>query len=307
VDSGPLPPHERTWRHPSELAAEQRALLRAEGAAPSARAFALVTGTLGLLAVGALLLTVTPPRQDSPIALSASTTLAALGTPELRASTTATPVGPTGALANPDRSSTGLHALVTPIGDGRYGLVTSAALAGHAGATLSVRFTSGRIGVVEVVERAADELVLVALPAGETGHPIADDPPADDEIVTVLASPPITVPYAEVKTLQVQEGTPVFDEEGALVGLCSRGVNGVLVIEPPDDLAAGHPSSTTPTTVATSTTVTSLPTTTLAPTTTLVASTTTTVPESSSTVTTVEGVSTTSTLVAEPPELSGRD
>ena len=306
MDSAPLPPHERTWRHPSELAAEQRALLSAEGAAPSARAFALVTGTLGLLAVGALLLTVTPARQDSPIALGASTTLASFGTPELTVSPTAlSPVGPTGALANPDRSvAPGHDTLATPIGDGRFGLVTSAALAGHAGATLSVRFTSGRVGVVEVVERSDDELVLVALPAGESGHPIAIDTPAADEIVTVMATPPITVPYAEVATLEVEEGTPVFDDAGGLVGLCSRGSGVVLVIEPPDELAAGQSGPAT--TVASATSVTTAPTT-VAPSTTLVTTTTTTtVPESSTTVTTVVE-ETTTTVVDDLFDLSLRN
>lgn len=250
-------------------------MLSAEAAAPSARVFALVTGTLGLLAVGVLLVTVTPARQESPIALSASTTLVRLDPANLPvAQTTVSAAGPTGALVNPGRPADHPHdALATPIGDGRFALVTSAALADYGGTTLSVRFTSGRVGIVEIVDRSDEALVLVALPAGETGHPIADERPGADEIVTVMASPPITVPFADVPTLSVQEGTPVFDDDGALVGLCSQGTGNVRVIEPPSDLTSGAeqagttqpeptttlaPSSTpTTTTSSTSTTTTS--------------------------------------------------
>lgn len=235
-------------------------MLSSESAAPSARVFALVTGTMGLLAVGVLLLTVTPSRQDSPIALSASTTLA-------RPSTALASAGPTGALVNPDRPAE--DALATPIGDGQFALVTSAALGDNSGTTISVRFTSGRVGLVEVVDRSDGALVLVALGSGETGHPIADERPAADEIVTVLASPPITVPFADVAKLEVREGTPVFDQAGALVGLCSRGKGVVQLLEPTDELArrgadgpATTPPAATTTTVIVSTTVTTIATTT---------------------------------------------
>lgn len=249
-------------------------MLSAEAAAPSARVFALVTGTMGLLAVGVLLLTVTPPKQDSPIALSASTTLVRSASPTS---------GPTGALVNPGAPAD--EALATPIGDGRLALVTRAALGEQRGTTVSVRLTSGRVGLVEVVDRSDGALVLVALPAGEAGHPIADELPDADEIVTVLASPPITVPFADVATLEVEEGTPVFDQEGALVGLCSRG-KGIL-LAPPDEHTDPEPPNTTspePTTTLVATTVTPSTTATTTTTTTTLAPSTTTTTVAESTV-----------------------
>jgi hypothetical protein len=41
-------------------------------------------------------------------------------------------------------------------------------------------------------------------------------------MVTVMASPPITVAYDDIDTLAVEEGTAVIDGDGELVGICSR-------------------------------------------------------------------------------------
>jgi hypothetical protein len=72
VEPGPIPPHERTWRHPSELGP------RAHAEAPSGRAnhtLALVgaSGTL-VVALIAVLVVVTSPRSgDESTTLSATT------------------------------------------------------------------------------------------------------------------------------------------------------------------------------------------------------------------------------------------
>jgi len=68
VTSGPLPPHERQWRHPSELAAPPL-----EPATRSGRALIVSTATVSLLLVGILALTLTPDRAADPQAMLDST------------------------------------------------------------------------------------------------------------------------------------------------------------------------------------------------------------------------------------------
>lgn len=69
VEHGPLPPHERTWRHPSELGPT-----RAEVDTGSNRHLAaLAIGTLAVLAVAGMVIAMTPRARSGPVALSATT------------------------------------------------------------------------------------------------------------------------------------------------------------------------------------------------------------------------------------------
>ncbi|MEO6653441.1 MAG: hypothetical protein ABIP17_12375 [Ilumatobacteraceae bacterium] len=215
MERGPLPPHERTWRHPSELAAEERAVVLAEPTPRSVRVMALTSGTMGLLAVGLLMVTITPARGESPIAISASTTPAAdteSNQPIALAPGATERVG--------FRSDIG-GALATPIGDGRFALVTRAALADVDHMIIDVRLPSGRTTAGSIVT-ASDQAVVVALAAIEPGHGVAVRRPAADQMVTVMADPPVVVAYSQIATLEVGEGTAVLDDDGLLVGLCSR-------------------------------------------------------------------------------------
>jgi hypothetical protein len=70
VEHGPLPPHERTWRHPSELGPT-----RADVETGSSNHLAaLAIGALAVVAVAGLVIAMTPRTSSSPIALSATTT-----------------------------------------------------------------------------------------------------------------------------------------------------------------------------------------------------------------------------------------
>jgi hypothetical protein len=73
VERGPLPPHERSWRHPSELAPT-----RLDVVDPSPRPYvnllALAGGTLAVLAVAVMVVAMTPRPASGPVALSATTT-----------------------------------------------------------------------------------------------------------------------------------------------------------------------------------------------------------------------------------------
>jgi hypothetical protein len=204
----------------------------AEPSPRGARFLALTTGTMGLLAVGLLVVTITPKRAESPIAISASTTPAPTAASASRAVALA-PVGndPIGLRSERD------DVLATPIGDGRFALVTRASLNESTRAIIDVRLPSGRMSAGSIVT-ASDEAVVVALATTEPGHDIASIRPADDDMVTVMSSPPIVVAYDDIDTLVVDEGTAVLDDDGQLVGLCSRshGSDQVRLIEVSDEL-----------------------------------------------------------------------
>ena len=73
MTNGPLPPHERSWRHPSELPGPPP-----EPATRGGRLLIVAVGTVGLVLVGVLALTMTPDRADQAGDAVATTTLALL-------------------------------------------------------------------------------------------------------------------------------------------------------------------------------------------------------------------------------------
>ena len=189
--------------------------MRAEPSSRGTRALAITTGTMGLLAVGLLMITITPQRSESPIAISASTS------PVSFTQTDGTPPPP----APPAGEQRGLRGdtsvLATPIGDGRFAIITRASVIDTRRSVFDVRLPSGRLSAGSIVT-ASDDAVIVALANAERGHTIARHRPTDDEIVTVMASPPITVAFHDVAGLSVEEGTAGLDDDGHLVGLCSH-------------------------------------------------------------------------------------
>lgn len=73
VEPGPLPPHERSWRHPSELG-PTRHDVHDSSAGSRLNLVALGGGTLAVLAVASLVVAMTPRTSSGPVALSATTT-----------------------------------------------------------------------------------------------------------------------------------------------------------------------------------------------------------------------------------------
>jgi hypothetical protein len=69
VEPGPLPPHERSWRHPSELGPTRHDV--ADDSKGRMPAFAF--GALAVIVVAGLVIAVTPRPASNPIALSATT------------------------------------------------------------------------------------------------------------------------------------------------------------------------------------------------------------------------------------------
>jgi len=73
VEPGPLPPHERSWRHPSELG-PTRLDVDDTSRRTQASLLALGGGTLAVLAVAAMVVAMTPRAASGPVALSSTTT-----------------------------------------------------------------------------------------------------------------------------------------------------------------------------------------------------------------------------------------
>jgi hypothetical protein len=73
VGPAPIPPHERRWRHPSELAPTAADI----DTSTNSRALILATGTTALLIAAVLVVAMAPPRSAAPSAVSATTLPAA--------------------------------------------------------------------------------------------------------------------------------------------------------------------------------------------------------------------------------------
>ncbi|NND75808.1 MAG: hypothetical protein HKN44_12460 [Ilumatobacter sp.] len=69
MDRAPIPPHERPWRHPSELGPTGVE----PGGSGRHRAVLFAGGTLAVVMVAALVVAMTPQRSGSPLAVSATT------------------------------------------------------------------------------------------------------------------------------------------------------------------------------------------------------------------------------------------
>jgi hypothetical protein len=156
--------------------------------------------------------TVTPRQQDPPVAVA---TTAPIIPPDTRVHGNAV-AGVATTVARPVP-----RALATPIGDGDLALMTLSAVAIQLGSEIDVQLTSGPV-VTAVVDVTTPGVVVVSIASSSEGHPIADEPPDPDEIVTVLADPPVTIAFSSLATVDVAEGTPVLDRDGDLIGLCTQ-------------------------------------------------------------------------------------
>lgn len=182
----------------------------------------MMSGTVGLLAVCLLVLTFTPDLDDSPIAVSATTTPSGPG--GVRALSGIGAIGRFASDDDHDDDDTTVRvqpAIATPIGDGRSALMTPAAVRATADA-FDVQLASGAVVEAAVMSTTPAGLVVVTIAVSDTAHDLAVDMPEPDEIVTVLTETPMTVPFGDIDELDLAEGTPVLDAEGALVGLCTR-------------------------------------------------------------------------------------
>jgi hypothetical protein len=221
VERAPLPPHERAWRHPSELAAANRSALSAEATSNTSRTIALVGGAAGVLAVALFVLTIAPHGRDTPVAVSSTSSPGSATSP------------PRVASASLGREIAGLavHPIVTPIGDDGMAVTSSRSIA-RTTQSNPPRFESGPIDVVLVTGHIARALVVdpgesgglawLSLDAGNVDHglDVAVEMPRAGDVVTVLADPPMLVDFAHIEQVEAADGTPVVDDDGDVVGMC---------------------------------------------------------------------------------------
>ena len=208
-----------------------------EAMSPSARALALTWGTLGLLAVGVLVLAVAPNRSDVVLdTIDVASPGASLGT---TVQALATPVRLGGA------GGTSRLAIVTAV-DIANGPTDKSSIRSNRGDRVVVAVPSGRTHSALVVGDLGDT-VLVRLEHDEPGLSLRSVPPSADETVIVLADPPLAVVFDELGSLEIAEGTAVVDESGALIGLCTRSGHRPIRLASVDDRsissANGEPTS----------------------------------------------------------------
>jgi len=221
VERAPLPPHERAWRHPSELAEANRVALSAEAPSGTLRAVALVGGAAGVIAVALLVLTLAPQRTDTPVAVSSTSS---------PGSSTSGPLVASASLGR-DLAGLTLHPIATPIGNDGMALTSSRSILGTAQVNtprldnrrIDVVLVTGHVTRARVVDPGEDGgIAWVALDAGESdqGLDVASDMPRADDVVTVLADPPMLVEFAHIGDVDAADGTPVVDDDGDVVGMC---------------------------------------------------------------------------------------
>jgi hypothetical protein len=148
--------------------------------------------------------------------------------------------------------------LVTPLGQAGWGVTTMSAVAGRSGRRVEARLPSGEIVEVEIIatDRSAG-LTVVSLPAVE-GYELAATEPGPSDTVLVHTDPPLVVTMLELAALDVDEATPVLDEAGDLIGLCTyeddRVALATVVTMPADRAATTLPTTRPPATSPPSTT-----------------------------------------------------
>lgn len=239
MEPGPLPPHERAWRHPSELGPPPH-----EPTSTTGRLLIVTSATVSLLLVGLLVITMTPDQTPSPTAAGSTVGDATAGRPVIAASTAAI-------------TATALP-VVTPIGDEGWAVTTWEAVGGETG-WIEARLPSGAAVEIEVIgSDPTTGLVVVTLPvsADTHGYQLAADRPGPSDTVYVHGDQPKVVSLLELAELDVEEGTPVLDAAGELVGLCTDSYDGTALMTvdtmPGDDDVTADDDAETTTVVATS-------------------------------------------------------
>lgn len=119
VDPPPLPPHERSWRHPSELAPTAADI---DDTRPGRAALALGSVTVAVVAMGVIVLALTPAR-SSDVGTASATTIAVIDaepviSPRLTIVTIDTSVSRNASLAPLTRIPNAVSAVIPPR-DGR--------------------------------------------------------------------------------------------------------------------------------------------------------------------------------------------
>ncbi len=206
------------------------------------------TAAVSLLLVGLMVVSMTPARTGSPETASSTS-----------AGTRSTPAG----LQRAELP------VVTPIGAQGLAVTTLTAVDGTVG-RLRARLPDGAIHTVTLLATDADSgLAVVELPAAARAdsYELADEEPAPSDTVLVNGQPPVVVAMTDLAALDVEEGTPVLDGDGNLVGLCT-GAAGQMALTAVATVPTAPPTTAPPATQPPTTRPPTTPPTTTVPTTT---------------------------------------
>ena len=257
VTPAPPPPHERPWRHPSEVALGHRSVLKSERPTHQIRRVGTLSVTVGFLAVGLGLLWIAPesaPHGD--IAQLSRTSLVPLATPIDLAAEADTLFGLnqtySGNLAVASSHQVGIAVAdndsaavtaTTTITAATSGLnsdselnaamepttVTELTTSDFASSSprLEVRLEDGtRTGARVVASWAGVALIELDQQPGARGRRLATSTPAASDVVVLLAERPRRVTYGQLLHqishggLRLAGGTPVVSTDGLLLGIC---------------------------------------------------------------------------------------
>lgn len=187
VDRGPLPPHERSWRHPSELGPTR---FDVEVADTGSHLAALAAGTMAVLAVAVMVVAMTPRTAAGPVALSATTTPA-------RAAATPASIAPSAMISTVSSS----------------------------GSPLSIAVQIWRRPDASLKSFAAFPHAVTSAPQLDLdGTEIADERPDDDEMVFVRTDAvTYRMRWDDAQTIEARDGSVVFDADGDLVAYVDGG------------------------------------------------------------------------------------
>lgn len=239
----PLPAHERTWRHPSEVGATQWALN--EPPLVVGRGLSVATGTIGAaLAVGLLWMMIPHHSAAGVSAVDSATTIREVATPVDSAvpvdtstpeTTTATdpvpsdPPMPTMLVGASDAASSE-PATAVALTPGHFVITTAQAVSGRQG--IEVVLPSGEtvVGAVVLVDKASGTAVL-SIPAEIEASVVELSPDTSRTGGLVMMSPePVEVTFvSDDNGLHLSfdnssapvEGSIVVDRKGRLLGLCT--------------------------------------------------------------------------------------
>jgi hypothetical protein len=193
----------------------------AEEPSNTSRAIALVGGAAGVLAVALLVLTLAPQGTDTPVAVSSTSSPGSSTSVQRVAS----------ASLGRDVTGLALHPIATPIGNDGLAVMSSRSIVGITQPS-TARLDNRMIDVVLVTGHVTRALVVdpgesggiawVSLDSEAYGHglDVAIEMPGADDVVTVLADPPMLVEFAQIEQVEAADGTPVIDDDGDVVGMC---------------------------------------------------------------------------------------
>jgi len=204
------PPHERSWRHPSELPPPTP-----EDPTSGLRALAVVTGLCGLVLVTVVALAITPT--SSSVTVNDSSPSAAV-----RANVAAVSSGST--------AETPISVVIVRVAgsDAAAGGRTAMTvwLSGDVPADALMMFEVADVAIVRLIDTD------VAETADYVQYQLADAVPDTEDRVIVAMDDPVEVSLGAVASLGAEPGTLVIDDDGHLVAVCDeRGVPRSVVVD----------------------------------------------------------------------------